>query len=71
MKRLHVISSKPLGEARKKEIEKTFNEKLGKSEFKYEIDASLIGGVKIIDGDTIYDGSIKEKLEKIKKVLKS
>ncbi len=42
-----------------------------KIELKNIIDKSLIGGVKIVLGDKIYDGSIKEKLKQMRNELKT
>jgi len=47
-------------------IEKKFNIKAAP---KVEVDKELIGGVKIVIGDMVYDDSIKGKLEQLRKHL--
>lgn len=63
-------STIPLTEDQIKNIEETISKK-GKYqvELSNEIDESLIGGVKIVVRDRIYDGTIKNRLETLKKNL--
>jgi len=51
-----------------KSIEKKFNAKAAP---KVEIDKKLIGGVKIQVGDQVYDGSLRSKLDALRKHLKN
>lgn len=46
-------------------IEK-FTEAHGCKKIQYEIDPSIIGGMIIYIGDTVYDGSVRSRLDKIK-----
>ena len=46
-------------------IEKFVQER-GCGKVKYEIDKSIIGGVIIYIGDTVFDGSVRSRLDKIK-----
>ncbi len=71
MKTLRVLSSKTLSAESRRDIEKLFKKKLGKDvEFTYEVDPSLLGGIKVIDGSVVYDGSLAGKLEQLKQSLK-
>ena len=45
------------------------NEHKVKVELKNKIDARLIGGYKIVIGDTIFDGSILNRLETLRQEL--
>ncbi|MDO8527919.1 MAG: ATP synthase F1 subunit delta [Deltaproteobacteria bacterium] len=56
-------SAKPLLGDLKKALERMTSKKV---EFKIEEDKSLIGGLKVRVGDTIYDASIAGELERIK-----
>ena len=51
-----------------KSLEKKFNKKI---EGHVTIDKSIIGGTKIIVGDTVIDDSIKGKLENLAYALKA
>lgn len=71
MKTLRVLSSKPLADDSKRQIENLFKKKIGEdAEFAYEIDESLLGGIKVIDGSVVYDGSLAGKLQQLKQSLK-
>ena len=59
IKKIYITSGKELSEGFKKELAL-----LG--EVKGKVDSSLIGGVKIMIGDTLIDGSISTRLEKLK-----
>jgi len=71
MKTLRVLSSKPLSQESKEKIENLFRKKVeGQVDFAYEVDASIIGGIKVVDGSIVYDGSISGKLDQLKQSLK-
>ena len=66
-----VYSTEPLEKSRIDEISTVISEKLGqKVELKNIIDLRLIGGIKVVVHDHIFDGSIKYKLETMKEELK-
>lgn len=66
-----VYSTEPLNEQRIAEIEKAISKKLGHEvELKNKIDKRLIGGVRVVIHDHVFDGSIKYKLETLKNTLK-
>jgi len=65
-----VYTSEKLSEVQKKDIETSISSKEGcPCELKMIIDPSLIGGVKVVINNHIYDGSIKHHLEKMKQTL--
>lgn len=68
-----VFSVRPLNADEEKALSEVFAKKIGKSELRITniVDNSLIGGVKIRIGNTIYDGSVKGKLERIERQLLS
>ena len=67
-----ISSARELGAAEKKtleaQIEKTTNKKV---RARYGLDASLLGGAVVRIGSTIYDGSVKGQLERIKEAISS
>ena len=66
-----VYSTEPLEKAKILEISEVISQKiLKKVELKNKIDERLIGGVKVVVHDHVFDGSIKYKLETMKEQLK-
>ncbi len=66
-----IYSSIKLNEDQISKIEKAFYaKKKQKVQLENKIDESLIGGIKVIIKDHIYDGSIKNQLESLKSTLK-
>lgn len=66
-----VFSTKPLTEEEILTIQNAFNEKLSiKVNLSNKIDTSLIGGIRVIIDDHIYDSSLKNKIESLKSSLK-
>ena len=66
-----VYSTVPLDEKQMGRIEQAISKKLNqKVELKNLIDERLIGGVRVVIHDHVYDGSIKFKLENLKNNLK-
>lgn len=63
-----VYSVRALSEAERQALEASFVKRFNKNEFVIHniVDPSLVGGVKIRIGNTIYDGSISGKLKRIK-----
>ena len=65
-----VYSTEPLEKAKILEISEVISKKiLKKVELKNKIDERLIGGVKVVVHDHVFDGSIKYKLETMKEKL--
>lgn len=65
-----VYSVNALSDSQLKDIETAISKKRShKVELKNKLDPSLIGGVRVVVHDHIYDGSIKGKLENLKNTL--
>lgn len=66
-----VYSARPLTDDEKASLEASFKKRVQKESITFinEVDPSLIGGVKIRVGNTIYDGSISGKLNRLKSRL--
>lgn len=65
-----VFSAVPLSEAQKKEMTQTLEQATGKKiEAKFSLDASLLGGALVRVGDTIYDGSLRNRLDGLRERL--
>ncbi|MGH9494176.1 MAG: ATP synthase F1 subunit delta [Candidatus Sulfotelmatobacter sp.] len=67
-----ISSARELGEAEKSLLEEQIAKTTGKKvRASYGLDASLLGGALVRVGSTIYDGSVKGQLEKIKEAISS
>src|ERR1700730_5180641 len=67
-----ITSARPLGDAEKREFEAQVGKLTGKKvRARYGQDASLLGGAVVRLGSTIYDGSVKGQLERIKEAISS
>jgi len=65
-----VSSARQLGDSEKQMLEAEITKMTGKKvRARYEQDASLLGGAVVQVGSTIYDGSVKGQLEKIREQL--
>jgi F-type H+-transporting ATPase subunit delta len=68
----HITSARELGDAEKREFEAQVQKLTGKKvRAHYGQDASLLGGAVVRVGSTIYDGSVKGQLERLKEALSS
>ena len=66
-----VYSTEPLEKGKIDEISQVISKKIGKKvELKNKLDERLIGGVKVVVHDHVFDGSVKYKLETMKEQLK-
>ena len=70
MTELTVASSAPISDTKKAELEKKFADKYGVFTVNYVVNDSLIGGVIVFDGEKVYNGSVKSRLEAMKKIIK-
>ncbi|SES11010.1 F-type H+-transporting ATPase subunit delta [Gracilibacillus ureilyticus] len=70
-KQATVLSVRPLTEPEKQELETTFTKKLNVKALKItnKVDPSVIGGMKIKIGNTVYDGTIKGKLDRLERKI--
>jgi F-type H+-transporting ATPase subunit delta len=67
-----ISSARELGDAEKRSLEGQMEKTTGKKiRAHYGIDPSLLGGAVVRVGSTIYDGSVKGQLEKIKEAISS
>jgi F-type H+-transporting ATPase subunit delta len=68
-----VYSVRPLTADETKAISEVFAPKVGKTTLNIEniVDSNLLGGVKVRIGNRIFDGSLKGKLERLKRTLTS
>ena len=65
-----VYSASPLDDMHLVTLELTFSKKLAREvKFENKIDKDLIGGVKVVINDNVWDGSYKIKMEKLKQSL--
>jgi F-type H+-transporting ATPase subunit delta len=62
----NIISATKLNDAEVKDLVKRLEAKFGKKiDAKVSVDAELIGGIKIIVGDTVIDASVKSQLQNL------
>jgi F-type H+-transporting ATPase subunit delta len=67
-----ITSARELGDAEKRQFEAQIEKLTGmKVHAKYGQDASLLGGAVLRIGSTIYDGSVKGQLERLKVAISS
>ncbi len=67
-----ISTARELGDAEKHTLEAQIEKTTGKKvRATYGLDASLLGGALVRVGSTIYDGSVKGQLEKIKEAISS
>lgn len=65
-----ITSARPLSEAEKSELQANLEKLTGRRvKANFEINAQIIGGVVARIGSTVYDGSIKTKLEELKQQM--
>jgi F-type H+-transporting ATPase subunit delta len=67
-----ITSARELGDAEKRALEAQVEKVTGKKvRSHFSLDPSLLGGALVRVGSTIYDGSVKGQLEKIKEAISS
>ena len=68
----HITSARELGDTEKSALETQIEKVTGKKvRAQFGLDATLLGGAVVRVGSTIYDGSVKGQLEKIKEAISS
>jgi len=66
----HITSARELADAEKRALEAQIEKVTGKKiRTRFGLDASLLGGAVVRVGSTIYDGSVKGQLEKIREAI--
>jgi F-type H+-transporting ATPase subunit delta len=67
-----ITSARELGDTEKRSLEAQIEKATGKKvRAHFGLDASLLGGAVVRVGSTIYDGSVKGQLEKIREAISS
>ncbi|TJY41886.1 F0F1 ATP synthase subunit delta [Cohnella pontilimi] len=67
-----VTSAKPLGEDEKNKLAGQFGSLIGKTvRVENVVDPALLGGLTVRIGDTLYDGSLRGKLDRLSKQLET
>jgi F-type H+-transporting ATPase subunit delta len=67
-----ITSARELGDAERRALESQIERATGKKvRAQFGLDASLLGGAVVRVGSTIYDGSVKGQLEKIREAISS
>ncbi len=67
-----VLSAQELSAHEKTELKRTLEQLTGKKvETQYRVDAELIGGAVVRIGSTVYDGSVREQLARMREKLAS
>lgn len=65
-----ITTVRVLATSERKQLEKKVAQVVGKTiKARYDIDASVLGGVVIRVGSTIYDGSVRGQLQRLKEML--
>ncbi len=65
-----VVSARTLDEPERRELEQQIASLTGgQVEAQYEVDSSLIGGVVVRTGSTVYDGSVRGRLNRLREEL--
>ena len=60
---IHVTTAMPLTPRTQSALENWLKARYGEYTVRYHLDASIVGGVVIFDGEQVFDGSIKSKLK--------
>jgi F-type H+-transporting ATPase subunit delta len=65
-----VVSARELSDAERKELTATLEQRVGKKiEAQFREDQDLLGGAVVRVGSTVYDGSVREKLNRLREQL--
>jgi F-type H+-transporting ATPase subunit delta len=66
----HIVSPSALNDTQKKEMTQALERLTGKKvEARFSLDAKLLGGALVRVGDTIYDGSLRNRLDDLRERL--
>lgn len=69
---MDVTLSRPLGEAASQDVQARLSKAVGADvTARFQVDPAILGGVVIREGDTIYDGSVKRRLDGLRRALLS
>lgn len=71
MRRVKVMSANDLSSKQKEKIELFFSKNRTEDVvFDYSTDKKLIAGITVTDGNTVYDGSMANKIAKVRNFIK-
>lgn len=65
-RRIHITVAMPLSDAAAKMVEEYLTDRYGEHTTEWRQDNTLLGGIVIFDGDKVFDGSLKSKLNRLK-----
>ena len=66
IREIEIESARPLGQATAKSIKSVFGDKVEATE---KVSQDLLGGIVVKTGDTIFDGSLRRQLVRLKSLL--
>jgi len=67
-----VVSARSLSDAEKKELTSALEQRTGKKiEARFREDKSLLGGAMVRVGSTVFDGSVREQLARLRQQLET
>ncbi len=70
MRNIEVTSARELTPAQKSRIEEVFSKKLDSQVTAvYSVRSEILGGIIVVAGDDVYDGSLLTELQKIRHIL--
>lgn len=62
---IHVTTARPLAQAMHDTVEQWLTDRYGAHTTHYHVDDAIVGGIIIFDGSTVYDGSLRSKLQQL------
>ena len=65
-RRVHVTVAKMPSSATRAKVEEYLTERYGEHTTEWHQDDTLLGGIVIFDGEKVFDGSLKNKLNRLK-----
>lgn len=65
-RKIHITTAMPLSKGMHATVEQWVAARYTDCEMVWHIDESLLGGIVIFDGDRVFDGSLRSKLDKLK-----
>ncbi len=66
---IHVTTARPLQESMHHTVEQWLTDRYGTHTTHYHVDDAIVGGIIIFDGSTIFDGSLRSKLQQLHRSL--
>ena len=63
---IHVTVAMPLSEEMHDKVEQWLQNRYGNHTTLWHVDEGLLGGIVIFDGDRVFDGSLRSKIDRLK-----